>query len=163
MSALRKVTVLVCGDAVRGDDAVGEAVMRALPATTHHLCEVRSVGALMPDDLIAAREPVIVLDAVHGPAPGTLVDLPLSALTDLAAAGVTPGSSHALPLPIVLGIVQRMAGRLPDGRFLGVAAQDFTLGAPLSPAVDRAVPGCAARLNHWVRALVHERRARACA
>jgi hydrogenase maturation protease len=162
MSGLHRVSVLACGDPLRGDDAVAEAVLRALPATTLRLCDVRQVGGLMPDDLMDA-EPVIVVDAVHGPPPGTVIDLPLSALSELYASGVTPGSSHALPMPLVLGIVDRIAGRLPDGRFLGVAGEDFTLGAPLSALVERAVPGCAARLNHWVRVLVHDRRAVACA
>jgi hydrogenase maturation protease len=155
---MRTVVLLACGEPMRGDDALALAVLDALPATTRSLAEIRPIGQLMPDDLHGIDGAVIVLDAVDGPPPGTLVDLPLSALTEAYERGLTPASSHALPLPVTLGIVGRLAGGLPDGRFLGVAASDYTLGAPLSAAVRDAVPACAARVNHWVRALVHETR-----
>lgn len=161
--SLRPVTLLVCGEPLRGDDAVADAIVRALPATTRRLTSPRVVGALMPDDLLDAGGPVIIVDAVHGLEPGTLVDLRLGELPELFASGVTPGSSHALPLPMILGIVDRLAGGLPEGRFIGIAGADFTLGAGLSREVRAAVEPCAARLNHWVRALAHERRAPQCA
>jgi hydrogenase maturation protease len=117
----------------------------------------------MPEDLLDVGGPVIVVDAVHGLEPGTIVDLPLTELPELFASGVSPGSSHALPLPMILGIVERLAGGLPEGRFIGVAGADFALGAGLSAQVLDAIEPCAARLNHWVRALAHERRAPQCA
>jgi hydrogenase maturation protease len=160
---MRRVTVLVCGEPLRGDDAVADALVRALPPSTLRLGEVCHVGGLMPDDLMAAGSPVIVVDAVHGLPAGTVVDLPLSALPELAAVGVTPASSHALPLPTVLGIVERLAGTLPEGRFIGVAGDDFRLGDPLSDDVRDAVEPCAARLGHWVRTLAHEHGALTCA
>jgi hydrogenase maturation protease len=99
-----------------------------------------------------------MVDAVEGPPPGQIVDLPLTVLLD-ADSGVNPGSSHALPLPITLAIAARLRGTLPEGRFVGVAAGSYELGAALSPAVRAAVPACAASLNHWVRVLAHEMRA----
>ena len=151
---MRKVVLLACGEPMRGDDALALAVIDALPATTLSMVEVRPIGQLMPDDLQGLEGAVIVLDAVDGPPPGTLVDLPLSSLTDAYDRGLTPASSHALPLPVTLGIVSRLPGGLPKGRFIGVAASDYSLGAPLSPTVREAVPACAARVNHWTRALV---------
>ena len=163
MSDVRRVTVLVCGEPLRGDDAVADALVHALPASTLGLGEVCHVGGLMPDDLIAAGSPVIVVDAVRGLPAGTVVDLPLSALAELAAAGVSPASTHALPLTTVLGIVERLAGTLPEGRFIGVAGDDFALGDPLSDDVRDAVEPCAARLGHWMRTLAHATGAGACA
>jgi hydrogenase maturation protease len=148
---------------MRGDDALALAVLDALPATTLAMAEVRRVRQLMPDDMHDVDGPLIVLDAVEGPPPGTVVDIPLSALLQAHEEGLNPASSHALPLPITLGIVERLAGSLPDGRFVGVAASGYTLGAPLSLAVADAVADCAARVNHWVRALAHPSRPRACA
>lgn len=153
---MRHVVLLACGEPMRGDDALALAVLDALPATTRSMVEIRPVGQLMPDDLHGVEGAIIVLDAVDGPPAGTVIDLPLSALSEAYDRGISPASSHALPLPITLGIVERLPGGMPDGRFLGVAAADYTLGAPLSPAVQEAVPDCAARVNHWVRALVHE-------
>lgn len=163
MSAVRRVTVLVCGETLRGDDAVAEALVRALPDSTRRLGEVCHVGGLMPDDLMAAGSPVIVVDAVRGLPAGTVVDLPLDALPELAASGISPASTHALPLTTVLGIVERLTGSVPEGRFIGVAGDDFGLGDPLSEDVREAVEPCAARLGHWVRTLAHETGAVTCA
>lgn len=163
---MRRVTLLVCGDPMRGDDAVAAMIVDALPASTLALVEVRHVGQLMPDDLLGANGPLILVDAVEGPAPGEVVDVPLASLVDAHGAGISPASSHALPLPITMAIAQRLAGALPSGRFIGVAGAGYGIGAPLSPRVADAVPGCAARLNHWIRVLAHEghgSRSRTCA
>ena len=158
------VTLLVCGEPMRGDDALALAVLDALPPTARALADVRHVGQLMPDDLHPHASPVIVLDAVAGPAPGTLVDVPLDRLAASSARGAfTPASSHALPLPITLGIVERLAGGLPDGRFVGIGAADYTLGAGLSPAVRNAIAPCAARLSAWLTLLAGQEGPAACA
>lgn len=160
---MRRVTLLVCGDALRGDDAVAGAVLEALPASTLALADVRHVGQLMPDDLLGTNGPIILLDAVEGPAAGEVIDLPLASLLEAHGSGINPASSHALPLPITLAIAERLGGGLPEGRFVGIAGSDYRIGAPLSPRVRDAVPRCAARLNHWVRALAHPTRIRTCA
>jgi Ni,Fe-hydrogenase maturation factor len=97
-------------------------------------------------------------------AAGTLVDVPLTGLSDACAGGLSPSSSHALPIPLTLGVVERLAGKLPEGRFLGVGAASYAIGAPLSPPVRDAVAACSERLGAWIRALGGEsRRADACA
>jgi hydrogenase maturation protease len=151
---MRQVTLLVCGEPMRGDDALGLAVLAALPPSARALAEVRHVGQLMPDDLVPNESPVIVLDAVAGPKPGTLVDLPIDRLA-AASAGrdFTPASSHALPLTVTLGIVERLSGRLPDGRFVGIAGADYALGAGLSRVVSDAIAPCAARVGAWITVL----------
>jgi hydrogenase maturation protease len=160
---MRRVTLLVCGEPMRGDDAVADRIVGQLPATTRALAEVCHVGALMPDDLIGAGSPVIVVDAVHGLPAGSVIDLPIEALGELVEAGVAPGSTHALPLPMVLGLVEQLAGGLPEGRFVGVAGAAYGLGAPLSQDVVDALAPAAARLGHWIRVLAHARRLPACA
>jgi hydrogenase maturation protease len=160
---MRRVTLLLCGEPMRGDDAVAAAVIAALPAGTLGMVDVRHVGQLMPDDLMSTDGPVILVDAVEGLTPGEVVDLPLASLAAAHAAGISPGSSHALPLPITLGIVERLRGGLPEGRFVGVAGAAYGIGAPLSGAVREAVPACAARLSHWIRVLAHGSRSPVCA
>lgn len=160
---MSRVLLLVCGEPLRGDDSVGPAVADALPASMRDLAEVRHVGQLMPDDLQGLSVPVIVLDAVEGVEAGILVDLPLGDLTAAAAAGLAPASSHALPLPLTLGVVERLDGRLPGGRFLGVGAASFEVGAPLSPPVQAAVEACTARLTEWIRVLAGSGSAVRCA
>ncbi len=51
-----------------------------------------------------------------------------------------PRSSHELPVDHVIGLVRVLRGRLPAGSFVGVGAASARLGAPLSPAVARALP-----------------------
>ena len=160
---MRRVTLLVCGEPMRGDDAVAERIVGGLPATTRALADVCHVGALMPDDLIGAGSPVILVDAVHGLPPGSVIDLPIEALGELVETGIAPGSTHALPMPMVLGLVEQLAGGLPEGRFIGVAGAGYGLGSPLSEPVADAVEPAAARLGHWIRVLSHARRLPACA
>jgi hydrogenase maturation protease len=148
-----RVTLLVCGEPMRGDDALALSVLDALAPDARALAEVRHVGQLMPDDLEQAG-PVIVLDAVEGREPGDIVDLPLERLAEATTAGnLSPASSHALPLPITLGVVERLAGRLPDGRFVGIGAANYELGAGLTPAVRDAIGPCAARVSDWITIL----------
>jgi hydrogenase maturation protease len=149
-----RVVLLVCGEPMRGDDGVGQAVLDALPPATRSLTDVREVGQLMPDDFHDLGDAsIVLLDAVDGIAPGELVDLPLSSLGDACARGLSPASSHALPIPLTLGVVERLAGRLPEGRFLGVGAASYAIGAPLSPPVQEAVAACSAHLGEWIRVL----------
>lgn len=158
------VTLLVCGEPMRGDDALALAVLDALPPTARAKADVRHVGQLMPDDLHPHARPVIVLDAVAGPAPGTLVDLPLDGLAAASARGdFNPASSHALPLTITLGIVERLSGGLPDGRFVGIGGSDYTLGTGLSPAVRDAIAPCAARVSEWLTVLANQEGSATCA
>lgn len=160
---MRRVRLIVCGEAMRGDDAVGERIVGALSPTTRALAEICHVGGLMPDDLVGAGSPVILVDAVHGLPAGTVVDLPLEGLTSLIGAGAAPGSTHALPLPTVLGIVESLSGSLPEGRFIGVAGSGYGMGAALSDAAHDAIEPAAARLAHWIRVLAHPGRLPACA
>jgi len=158
---LRPVTVLVCGEALRGDDGVANAILERLPPTTHSVLRLEHVGQLTPDHLLAADGPIIVLDAVNGPPAGEVVDLPLAALT-ASIAGINPASSHGLPLRASIQIAERLGGALPEGRFIGVAGADYRLGAPLSTAVRDAVPRGAERLNHWARVLARGTRTPTC-
>jgi hydrogenase maturation protease len=149
-----RVVLLVCGEPMRGDDGVAQAVLAALAPTTRSLAEVREVGQLMPDDLCDVGDaPVVLLDAVDGIAAGELVDLPLTRLSDACARGLSPASSHALPIPLTLGVVERLAGKLPEGRFLGVGAASYAIGASLSPPVQEAVAACSEQLGEWIRVL----------
>ncbi|HEX9635619.1 MAG TPA: hydrogenase maturation protease [Candidatus Limnocylindria bacterium] len=159
---MRRVTLLACGDPMRGDDAVAATVVEALPASTLALVQVRQVGQIMPDDLLDTDGPLILVDAVKGPAPGEVIDLPLASLLDGQSSGIIPASTHALPLPITLAIAERLGGELQEGRFIGVAGGGYEIGAALSPAVREAVLPCAARLDHWIRVLAHESRTGAC-
>ena len=167
-STARRIRVLACGESARGDDAAGflaadllrawfdgvEPPPSAMADTVEALrrsTEVEKVGQLEPDELLALDpdDPLVVIDAVSGPEPGTLVRRPLA---DLASGGPAPRSSHMLPLRDVLGLVQTLRGSLPRGTFVGLGGSSFGLGDPVSSAVREAIPALAvATLEEAVR------------
>jgi len=155
--ASRRVTLLVCGEPMRGDDALALEAVRALDAPARAGADVREVGQLSPDELLDAPEPVIVVDAVSGPEPGELVDLPLAALAETNGPAPRASSSHALPLATAVALSVRLRGAPPEGRFLGLAGASYGLDAPLSATVRAALPGLTARIARWIDELAAPR------
>jgi hydrogenase maturation protease len=134
-------TVLVLGDAMRGDD--GAALLAATHLETAAIpdCRIWRVGQLGPDDLVAALTdgPCLVLDAVRGVPPGAVVELPLARVTE--ADGPQPASSHALPHGVIVRIAAALGAPLEAGTFLGIGGEHFGLGDVISPAVRRGLAG----------------------
>jgi hydrogenase maturation protease len=149
-----RVTVLVCGDTMRGDDGLGIRAAARLPAATSELAEIREIGQLSPDDLLDATGPVIVVDAVSGPPPGELLDMPLVELAGSAPHPLSP-STHALPLATAVALCMQLRGAVPPGRFLGLAGADFGIGAVLSDTVTEALPQLTTAIERWIGALAH--------
>jgi hydrogenase maturation protease len=154
----RRVPVFLCGAATRGDDGVALAVEAALRDDERALVDVVAAGALEAEHLLALApdQPCIVVDAVAGPAPGTLVELALPAL----AAGVAGSprfaaatSSHALTIPATLALAAVLRGGPVQGTFVGVGIADCRVGAPMTPAVAAAVPALARAIGHAARRL----------
>ena len=161
---MQRVTVVVCGEPMRGDDGAAFAVVDALPPAARDAVDIRQVGSLMPDDLLGLDGPIVVLDAVAGPEPGSIVDLPLAAVAADGGSAPSARSSHALPLAATLAIAASLRdGGLPPGRFVGVAIDRTDIGHALSPSVAAAVPETARRLTTWVHLLRHEPEVPACA
>jgi hydrogenase maturation protease len=167
-STARRIRVLACGESARGDDAAGFLAADLLQAwlggveppppaiagaveTLGRRVGVDKVGQLEPDELLALDpdDALVVIDAVSGPEPGTLVR---RALADLTSGGPAPRSSHMLPLRDVLGLVQTLRGSLPRGTFVGLGGSSFGLGDPVSGPVRDAIPALAvATLEEAVR------------
>jgi hydrogenase maturation protease len=146
-------TVLVCGDRMRGDDGAALAAVERLPRRLRAEIRIRPCSQLEPDELVAAllSGPCLVLDTVHGVAPGSLLEVPLTRL--LSGDGPAHASSHALPMPIIVGLAAAMGARLDDGAFLGIGGTPHGAGERLSPAVE-------AGLERYVAAIVSHLRAR---
>jgi hydrogenase maturation protease len=140
-------TVLACGDANRGDDGAALVAIEHMPRRLPPGVKVRHCSQLEPDELVAALlgGPCIVIDTVHGVPPGALVELPLRDL--LSGDGPTPASSHALPMPIIVGLAAALGAPLDRGCFIGIGGATFGLGDSLSPAV-------AAGIDIWVRTIL---------
>jgi hydrogenase maturation protease len=131
-------TVFVCGDRHRRDDA---AALRAADLLGQVLPEdvvLRRVGQLGADDLVAATAAgrCLVIDAVRGIAPGSVVSMPLA---DMETGGPASASSHALPLPTVIALADALGADLAHGTFLGIGGEEFELGEGLTPRVEEAL------------------------
>jgi hydrogenase maturation protease len=131
-------TVLVCGDRHRRDDAAALVAADYLGQVVPDDVIVRRVGQLGPDDIVAAAAAgrCLVIDAVRGVAPGTVVVMPLA---DVQQAGPTSASSHALPLPTVIALADALGADIGRGTFVGIGGEAFELGEGLSPSVEEAL------------------------
>jgi hydrogenase maturation protease len=151
------VRLLVCGTADRGDDGAAlAAVAHLLPTLALEICErleVRRCSQLDPSDIIDVRPGTacLIVDAAVGLVPGTVVTMPLS---ELAArpVGVSPRSSHALPVDQVIALAETIRGTLPLGSFVGIGAKWFDYGPRFSRAVRAGLPDLeAAILSELIR------------
>jgi len=153
----RNVTVFACGEPLRGDDGLASAALASLPGSIGALVDVRRVAALRPEDLVAlpAGQRVVIVDAVVGREPGELTRLDLDALADRALPK-PPGSSHQLPLPMVVALAEAIGSR-HEGVFLGLGGACFELGAPLSEPVQRGLEPLRAAICEEVQRLAGAR------
>jgi hydrogenase maturation protease len=145
-SAAAEPLVVGLGSPDRGDDAVGVVVARAVAAS--RLPGVDVLTHEDPTDLVelwSGRELVVVVDAVRsGGEPGTVVLLETGAagerLPESAWGSTGRGGTHAFGLASAVELaraLRRLPGRVA---LVGVEAESFDHGAPLSPAVAAAVP-----------------------
>lgn len=141
-------TILVCGDAARGDDGVGLAVADRLTRAGRADARIRRLGQLQAEDLIAAlaHGPCIVVDAVRGVEPGQVVELPLGRLAS-ASSEVVPASTHALPVDVTVRLAEALGANLELGTFVGVGGRSFELGAGLSPEAAQGIEPAAAAIE----------------
>ena len=85
------VVVFACGEPLRGDDSVAHVACRALPAEVLARADVKLVGALEAEYLrdLASGVRAVIVDAVVGPAPGEIVEIPLLEMSGRGASVVT--------------------------------------------------------------------------
>ncbi len=96
--------------------------------------------------------PVVVVDAIRGPAPGTIVVWTLAEVAELPEAPTA--STHGLPLPAVLKLAAALGGHPLHGRFVGIAGARFTIGSQLSAPVRAALPAAARAVESAIREVV---------
>jgi len=146
------IRLIVCGSADRGDDGAPlSAVARLLPILDPGLLahlEVKRCPQLDVADIIdiPEGEACVIVDAVVGVTPGEVVSLSLPELAQRAC-GVTPRSSHALPIDQVLGIAEALRGELPPGSFVGIGGVWFGFGGMQSRAVRAGLPALRAAIE----------------
>ena len=151
--------ILVCGASDRGDDGAAlTAISHALPAlpeSTLARLEVRRCRQLDVTDLIdiGPGETCVVVDTVVGVEPGHVVTMSLEELARRPA-GVTPRSSHALPVDAALLIAEAVRGTLPAGTFVGIGGKWFGYGERFSRAVRAGLPQFTAAIQATIEDLL---------
>ena len=137
MTAGRGVVVVGIGQDVAGDDGVGLAVARVLGARGAAVRESADASILL--SLVEEGRRVVVIDAVVGGAPGSVMRLDARAL----ASGPAPLSSHGIGVAEALELARTLYGEGAVARveIVGVAIDRPAAGARigLSPAVAAAV------------------------
>jgi hydrogenase maturation protease len=137
------VRLIVCGNVDRGDDGAGPAAVSAmlptLPRPMRARLDVRLANELRAEDLVELPPggACVIVDAVAGIDPGRIIRLPLHELA--AQPGLSPRSSHQLPIHLALGLAGILRGRPVDGMFVGIGGLAFGYGASLSSAVGPAI------------------------
>jgi hydrogenase maturation protease len=148
-----RVGVFAIGHTARGDDAVGHALVERIrdlegPGLSRAFC---ADGAALLDVGPEQFDCWVIVDAFIGGSPGTVVTT-----TDRALVrdSVRPASTHTLPVPDALEIARALGTLPPVVHVIGVIGSDFTLGAALSPAVERALPEAERALRELLAILV---------
>jgi hydrogenase maturation protease len=142
-----QVLVIGIGNPDRGDDGVGVQIARRVAAERP---DVRLLVLDDPCEALSAWAPadtVVVTDAVRsGGEPGEIHIVDAVRQT-LPAGSWAAGGTHAMGIAAVVEL-GRALGRLPQRLVVvGVEADHFDYGAPMSDAVAAAVPTAAAAVH----------------
>jgi hydrogenase maturation protease len=127
------VVILACGSADRGDDRAPMVAVAALAAGLPPDVEVRFIGRLDIDGLLAvpAGAGVVVVDTVIGVDPGWVVQIPFGGLIGRES-GMVLRSSHALSVPGTVGLASMIHGRPMVGVVVAIGGVSFGLGDAIS-------------------------------
>jgi len=140
--------LFIIGHPNRGDDGAAEAALAKVARGAVESVDVIRAHDLDVEALMETR-PVVVVDAIRGPAPGRVVTWTLAEVAELPEAPTA--STHGLPLPAVLKLAAALGGHPLEGRFVGIAGSRFTIGSPLSVAVRAALPAAARAIEIAIR------------
>jgi hydrogenase maturation protease len=147
-NAARKALIVGYGNALRGDDAIGEVVAKAF--TNEAAIDGADVAIclqLTPEfaERLAVVDMVIFIDAAVGTQPGSI------AITHVQRApALTMGLVHHLNPEELLVLSSSLYGRSPDAFLVAVGAGSLELGEGLSAPVAAAVPAVIAAVRQLV-------------
>ncbi|MDP8942945.1 MAG: hydrogenase maturation protease [Actinomycetota bacterium] len=151
-----RVLIGCVGNLLRGDDGFGPAVAArlspSLPAGAH-VVETGIGGIALLQEIMTGIDGLIVVDAIdEGEEPGTVLLME----PEIGEAVHVPDVHLANPERVLN--VAKGIGALPDRvRIVGCQVEDADkVGEGLTPAVERAVPVAAAKVEELARAWLEE-------
>lgn len=127
--------ILCCGNPERGDDGAGAAVAQRLLARRMPVKLVDGHAAALLDAWTGAPWVIVVDAVVTGAQPGTVHRW--DRLPEFAS---TPGSTHGLGVREALELGRILDNLPPAVIVIGVEAESFEPGAPLTASVQAALP-----------------------
>ena len=151
-----KLVVIGLGQELRGDDAVGIEIVRRWELEYPEKAnlpdiqvEIAGLAGLDLLNLMEGMQAAILVDAVQsGAAPGSLHELGTEELASFEAGA---GSAHGWGVAETLAMAEAVGNALPGKLLLlAVEAEDMSLGAGLSPAVQGVLPQAVERLQEKV-------------
>lgn len=137
------ITVIACGNLLRGDDGVGAYVFRELAKSgIPDGVALIEAGTATLDILsyVEHADKVLIIDAVmSGNPPGTIYRIPIGDLNTSVANNLT---LHDLNPQDILAIGRAMLGKELTDRVivLGMEVKSTQYGLGLSPEVEKAIP-----------------------
>lgn len=143
------VLVIGCGNVLRGDDGAGPELVRRLVARglpPGVRCVDAGTGGVDAALAMRGAAEVIVVDACRsGMPPGTLHEVPAADVAGVPPRGL---DIHAVRWDHAITLARSLLGGEFPRRVTAclVEAESFEPGAPLSPAVDRALDVLAEQL-----------------
>lgn len=157
-----RIPVFLCGELNHSDDGAPFRAIRLLPPKVRARAQLIHPGQLDAAKMReAARSPCIIVDAVTGIEPGSIVELPLSDIVSMSRARAKRSANGSarparqLVLEQTLALVELLRAAPPAGRFLGIGMGDSGPGETLTAEVAFGVPALAARLAAAIGELDH--------
>jgi hydrogenase maturation protease len=148
-------TVLAVGNTIMSDDAVGPALLALLRQARPDAPVEYVDGGIGGLDLLPVVEDsarLLILDAVAGDEPGTVLRLDGDQLPRLLAAKLSP---HQVGLLDVFAAARLLQHEPSEVAVVGVVPARVGLGLGLSPLVESALPQAAALaaavLDQWTK------------
>ncbi|MGO8720248.1 MAG: hydrogenase maturation protease [Acidobacteriaceae bacterium] len=143
--------IIGCGNFDRGDDAAGVLVARRLRALGVETVEQSGESFSLTDCWIGFEHIILVDATARGGTPGQICVW--NAHADRLPEDVFPCSTHAFGVHEAVELARAM-NRLPQTLLIyGIEGKQFSLGAPLSPEVERAVGSVAQQLLELARTM----------
>jgi hydrogenase maturation protease len=138
------ILILGLGQSLRGDDAAGlKAVQLWLAQYPENAAMVKVVLCELPGlsllDLVEGKDSVILVDAVHSPAPaGTVICIRPDELDGFTS---DSKSAHGWGVAETLQLGRSLVPSLLECQItlIGIVGEDFSLGEGLSPGVHSAL------------------------
>lgn len=144
--------ILCCGNPGRGDDGLGPAVARQLVQAGIAAKTVDGHAATLLDAWSGCRWAIIVDAVVTGAPPGTL-----HRWNSLPGTASMPSSTHGLGVREAMQLGRLLDNIPPSLVVIGVEAQSFEPGAPLSQPVEEALTAVVAQIRAELETLSQER------